>query len=401
MISVTEAEHIIQQERRDYGTEPIALEKAVGRTLAENILADRDFPPYDRVTMDGIAIRYDDFANGQRSFTVKATQAAGDTPTEINKDESVEIMTGASLPDTADTIIRYEDVAIKDGIATINIDTIKQGQNIHYKGTDKKEKELLASSGQLITPALINTAASVGKATLLVKKLPRVVVISTGEELVPVDAEPSPIQVRRSNSYAVAAVLEQYKIIPEMLHLQDDEAMMTDVLQKCLQEYDVLILSGGVSMGKYDHLPTVLEKLNVEKKFHKVRQRPGKPFWFGVAPQGQLIFAFPGNPVSTFMCMYRYCMPWLQVSLGMKQAKPVYAVLAEDYSFQPQLQYFLQVKISSSEDGRLMATPYEGHGSGDFVNLLYTDAFMELPEQGVNFKKGEAHRIWPFKPIVS
>ena len=401
MISVQEAEHIILSEKQDYGVESVRIEQALGRVLAEDVLADRDFPPYNRVTMDGIAINFANYEDGQRTFTIKGIQAAGAEPIETEHDNCIEIMTGAALPATADTIIRYEDVTIADGTATINIDSVKRGQNIHYKGTDKIKNQVLAESGTQITPALINTAASVGKTELLVKKLPEVVVISTGEELVSVEDSPTDFQVRRSNSYAISAVLQQKGIVATMMHINDDKAALKQVISLCLQDYDVLILSGGVSMGKYDYLPEVLDELFVVKKFHKVKQRPGKPFWFGSNPESKLVFAFPGNPVSAFMCMYRYFLPWLQATLNTKNTQPVYAELSEDYSFKPELQYFLQVKIHSAEDGKLIATPSEGNGSGDFVNLLYTDAFMELPEKQANFKKGEAYPIWAYQPIIS
>ena len=137
----------------------------------------------------------------------------------------------------------------------------------------------------------------------------------------------------------------------------------------------------------------------MEKLFHKVEQRPGKPFWFGRHENGVLVFAFPGNPVSTFMCLYRYFLPWLERSLGMT-SRPAFAELNEDITFEPALQYFAQVKLKICKHGHVHATPMEGHGSGDFANLLDTDAFMELPLQQSTFTKGEVYRIWPFKQIM-
>lgn len=402
MISVTEAKKIILSELRDYGTELVNIQEATGSVLAEDIYADRDFPPYNRVTMDGIAISYNAIVNGVQVFSIKGTQAAGDNPIEIDSaDQCVEIMTGAALPASTDTVIRYEDLEIKNGVAAIETNNIKPGQNVHTRGKDKKENQLLVSAGQLITPASINTAATVGKSQLLVKKLPKIVVLSNGDELVAVDAIPAPYEIRQSNSHATAAILLQQGIKADILHLPDDEAVIKKQLAHCLEQYDVLILSGGVSAGKFDYIPKAFEELGVTQKFHKVQQRPGKPFWFGVSKDNKLVFAFPGNPVSTFMCMYRYFIPWLQTTLGIEKNKPVYAVLDEDFTFAPPLQCFLQVKVNSNADGRLIAIPSEGNGSGDFANLLYSDAFMELPAELTNFKKGEAYRIWPFKQIIS
>jgi molybdopterin molybdotransferase len=239
--------------------------------------------------------------------------------------------------------------------------------------------------------------ASIGATQVLVKKLPKVVIVSTGDELVEVTATPLPYQIRRSNNYTIKAVLQQYELHPQLLHIPDDPNITKQQLEHCLQEYDVIILSGGISMGKFDYVPEALEALNVQKLFHKVQQRPGKPFWFGKHQNGVLVFAFPGNPVSTFMCLHRYFLPWLKTSLGLTSIPALYAQLAEDITFTPPLHYFLQVQIQVNDKGVLIATPIEGNGSGDFANLTETDAFMELPAEQNTFTKGSVFRIWPFK----
>lgn len=400
MVNVAQAEQIIAQQTRDYGTEYLGYELAMSRMLAEDLIADRDLPPYNRVTMDGIAILFSGFAKGGRSFEVVATQAAGDKPAAITADsQCIEIMTGAALPDTVDTIVRYEDLSIESGTATILIETIKRGQNVHTQGKDKKQGDVVALAGQIVTPAIISMAASVGESRLAVKKLPRVVVVSTGDELVGIDETPNPYQIRRSNSYTIKAALQQYSIEPDLIHIPDDPDATFNQLQSALANYDVLLLSGGVSMGKYDYVPSALGRLGVAPGFYKVQQRPGKPFWFGAHAAGQLVFAFPGNPVSAFLCLYRYFIPWLS-GIGGSNAKPLYAELAADLTFKPQLQYFLQVHVSVSEAGMLVATPLDGNGSGDFSNLVAANAFMELPLEITTFTAGSVYRIWPFKPIV-
>ena len=405
MTTVSEAERIIQSQARDYRTELIPFESALGRVLAEDLVADRDLPPCNRATMDGIAINFNSFEKGIRSFYIKATIAAGDMPVDLEtEDQCIEIMTGAALPGSADTVIRYEDVDIQNGTARVTVNGIKKGQNIHRKGKDKKQGETVAPAPQFIDATVISMAASVGKTTLQVRKLPHAVIISTGDELVDVADRPSPYQVRRSNNYTVRAVLQQYCLQADMLHLPDDRSVTRDKIQHCLASYDVIILTGGVSMGKFDYVPQVLEELNVTKHFHKVQQRPGKPFWFGSHANSALVFAFPGNPVSTFLCLHRYFIPWLQTSLlqtpGSKHLTPKYAILDEDVVFTPPLQYFAQVKLNISASGQLLATPVEGNGSGDFANLLDSDAFMELPLEQSNFNKGQVYRIWPFKPLI-
>ena len=401
MVTVAEAEKIIQAQVRDFGTQTIPFEKALGYVLAEDLIADRDFPPFNRVTMDGIAISFSAFEKGTRIFQIKATQAAGEPAVELaTETDCLEIMTGAVLPETADTVIRYEDLEIKNGESEVLIDAVKKGQNIHFRGKDKKQGEVVAAANQFITPVLINVAATVGASELQVKKLPKVVVLSTGDELVEVKEKPAPFQIRKSNSHTIKAVLQAYKVEADLLHLPDEPATIKIQLQNFLQQYDVILLSGGISKGKFDFVPQVLEELQVEKLFQHVQQRPGKPFWFGKHQAGALVFAFPGNPVSTFMCLYRYFLPWLETSLGLPPKK-FYACLATDFTFKPELQYFLQVKLHQNEQAKLVAEPVEGNGSGDLANLAEADAFLELPAEISNFKKGEVFRIWPFRQFLT
>ncbi|MFA6083127.1 molybdopterin molybdotransferase MoeA [Mucilaginibacter sp.] len=397
MTTVEEAEKIILAQLKDYGTEAVPFELSLGRVLAEDIKADRDLPPFNRVTMDGIAIAYKVIEQGITTFKIKATQAAGDEPVSIDTaDECIEIMTGAALSPTIDTIIRYEDLEIINGEAKLIVPEIKKGQNIHLKGKDKTKGDIVAAKDQLVTLAIISLAASVGKAQLLVKKLPRVMIISSGDELVDVADIPTDYQIRRSNNYTIKAVLTQHSLNADMLHIPDDVEVTRQQIQSCLQNYDVILLSGGISMGKFDYIPQALEDSQVQKLFHKVEQRPGKPFWFGRHNNGVLVFAFPGNPVATFMCLHRYFLLWLNATLGLPPKQPVYAMLDKDFTFMPQLKYFLQVKLNFNEKGSLMATPIEGNGSGDFANLADTDAFIELPAERNEFKQGEAHKVIQF-----
>ena len=401
MITVEEADKLIADNIGDYGAEIVPFDMAVGRVLAETIKADRDLPPFNRASMDGIAINYKAIEAGIISFKIKATQAAGDKPIKIdNDDECIEIMTGAALAASVDTIIRYEDLDIKNGIATFTASSIQKSLSVHAQGADKKQGDIILSPGRLIDAAVINSIASVGETEVRVKRLPRVVIISSGDELVDVGAKPSPYQIRKSNSYSIQAALSQHGITAGMLHIPDDAETTKQNILQCLHNYDVILLSGGISMGKFDYIPHALKELEVTQVFHKVQQRPGKPFWFGKHDNGVVVFAFPGNPVSTFMCLHRYFIPWLQASTGLNKKSAVYAVLDKDVIFKPQLTYFLQVKLNFSEQGQLLARPIEGNGSGDFANLADTDAFMELALERNEFKKGDAFPIWLFNQLL-
>lgn len=397
MITVEKAEKIIQSKKGIFGVENILLFQTLGKVLAEDIFTDRDFPPFNRATVDGVAIKFDTFKKGVRAYTIKAVQTAGQTPISIeSEDECIEIMTGSALSPTVDTVIRYEDIKIKDGVATTQIDQITKGSNIHRKGIDTKKGEIIVKAKQYITPSIIGVCASVGKEKILVKKLPKIVIISTGDELVDINITPSPYQLRRSNDVTIFSVLQRFKIHSDIVHIKDDYKKILSTLGQCLHKYDVILLTGGVSMGKFDYIPQALTKLSVTQHFHKIKQRPGKPFWFGTHPHGTTVFAFPGNPVSTFMCLNRYFVPWLETSLDLNPRLPTFAILKNNVSFDTPLQYFMQVKLTVDSKGQLLAHPLEGNGSGDFSNLVMADAFMELPLLKNKFKNGEAYKVWPF-----
>ncbi|MFB0907826.1 MAG: molybdopterin molybdotransferase MoeA, partial [Spirosomataceae bacterium] len=363
--------------------------------LAESLLADRDFPPFDRVTMDGIAINFQPLSGGQQAFTIEATQTAGEPQLTLqNQSNCIEVMTGASLPIGTDTVIRYEDLKIENGLATINA-KIRAKQNVHRKGEDHSKNGLLIPENTVLRSPELAVAATVGKSELRVKKLPKVAVITSGDELVNVNETPLPHQIRHSNSYSIAALLQPYGISPTHFHIADNFEETKSQLKSALENFDVLILSGGVSMGKKDFIPDALAALDVEKLFHKLAQRPGKPFWFGKSGD-KTIFALPGNPVSTFVCVRRYFIPWLRQNIGLEALNCSYAKLKEEITFKPSLSYFLQVKITTDEHATQWATPVRGNGSGDFVNLSHANGFIELPQETMTFEQGEVYRIWRF-----
>ena len=388
MISSQQALKLILKNTEDFGIEEIPFLESVGRVLKEDILADRDFPPFDRVSMDGIAIVFDTFLTGSRTFKIENIQAAGSKQLELkNKTNCIEVMTGAVLPINTDVVIPYEQVTIANGKAVVEIDEINQFQNIHSQGNDRKKTDILIKKNRIISPSEIGIFATVGKSTIKVAKQPKVLIISTGDELVAVNENPLPYQIRRSNVYSMLSLLEDLRINAKTAHLTDDKPQLKEKISRYLEQYDVLLFSGAVSKGKYDFLPEVLDELGVKKLFHKVKQRPGKPFWFG-KKGSKSVFAFPGNPVSTYVGCLKYFYPWYKKSVGIQYENQESAILSEDFFFKPELTYFLQVK-TKNEKGQLYATPVVGHGSGDLANLADADAFLEMPDTKSNFTKGE------------
>jgi len=394
-ITVAEAEQIILSHSITPTAQRCALAQAHGKILAEPVMADRDLPPFDRVAMDGIAIRFDTFKAGVRSFAVERVVAAGmPAATLQNTNACIEVMTGALLPCNTDTVVPYEDVKIENGFAHIGHGEIVQGQHIHRQGSDAAKGTTLLFPGQRLSAAEIALLASVGIAHPLVCAPWSAAVVSTGNELVPVEVTPQPFQIRLSNSMALQAALQQNGCEAVDHHLPDDLAMLEAELQKILLAHDFVVLTGGVSKGKFDLVPRALENLGVVRQFHRVGQKPGKPFWFGTW-HGKAVFAFPGNPVSTFLCFYRYLKPWLETN-RQQSVVPLQAQLAVDFSFSPPLTYFLQVK-TRYENGTCYAYPVPGGGSGDFVNLKEVDGFLELPAYQKLFKTGEIFSFIAFR----
>jgi molybdopterin molybdotransferase len=345
--------------------------------------------------MDGIAISSEAFNNGIRSFKIEGIQAAGSPQLSLkNTENCIEAMTGAVLPKNTDAVIQYELLTIENNNATVNLEAVKEFQNVHLKGLDRKQGDVLIPKDTLISAAEISVFATVGKAKVKVAKQPKVMIVSTGNELVEVDQIPAEHQIRRSNVYALVSLLDKLHIKAETAHILDDKETLTSKIEGFLNEYDVLLFSGAVSKGKFDFIPEVLNNLGVQKLFHQVKQRPGKPFWFG-KKQHKTVFAFPGNPVSTFVSCLKYFYPWYYKSVNL--AMPINeAVLSEDFYFKPNLTYFLQVKLTQ-EEGKLYATPIAGKGSGDLANLVDADAFLELPNDSTNFTKGTIFPIIKFR----
>ena len=395
MISVSEAEKIIHQHLFKPEVHEVVLQDTIGNVLAEDIHCDRDFPPFNRVAMDGIAIQYESYKEGVRKFGIESIQPAGVAQGELlNKKNCIEVMTGASLPKNTDTVIRYEDLNISNSIATITVNDISHYQNVHPQGADSRAGDLILQKGDPISPAEIALLASVGKNKVIVYKKPKIIIVATGDELVDVTQIPLPHQIRSSNSFSLQAAFRRDGFSADTVKISDDTNILEKEIPALLSKYDLMILTGGVSKGKYDYIPAVLEKSGIKKLFHVVAQRPGKPLWFGNSEKNT-VFALPGNPVSSFMCYHRYVKPWLSESLGLSNPKH-YGILDSDFTFQPPLTYFLQVSIRN-EMGILKASPVQGGGSGDFVNLKEVNGFLELPADKSVFKTGEPYPYFPFR----
>lgn len=379
--------------------EDCPLAQAHGRVLRVPVVADRDLPPFDRVTMDGFALRAAAVAAGFRRFRIAGTQAAGRPPLAVEADDAcVEIATGAVRPRGADAVVPYEETGRDGAFVTLAPDAVVQtGQNLHARGSDHAAGDELVPAGTRLTGREIAIAAACGRATLSVGRRPRVAVVATGDELVEVDApDLAPHQVRRSNDHAVRAALLATGAAAqvERFHLRDQAAGTEAALRPILADFDAAILTGGVSKGRFDFVPAALAALGVEKKLQGVAQRPGKPFWFGVTPRRTPVFALPGNPVSTYTCLHRYVLPALARMSGATPARADYVALAAPVAIAFPLAYLLPVVVTTLPDGRRAATPAPFNTSGDFGGLAGTDGFVELPPGPATLPAGTVARFW-------
>jgi molybdopterin molybdotransferase len=380
LISVTEAEALIARQMPSYGSERVALDAAVGRILHGPIRAERDQPPFDRVMMDGIALRWSESLPS--SFALCGTQLAGmPAQTLVNEDSCIEVTTGAMLPDGCDCIVPVEQT-VRDGESYVLAAGYRptRGQFIHARGSDCVIEALLLDVGSRIGAPEMAVLAANGMAEVEVACVPSVAVIATGDELVDVGAPLGEGQIRRSNDRALAAALRARGFDRVALsQVADDLAATIATLGALLAQHQVLILSGGVSMGQRDHVPAALDALGVRRIFHRIAQRPGKPMWFGIGPQGQAVFALPGNPVSALVCAIRYVMPALLASMGAIPEPPQHICLDSAVDTNPSLTCFVPAYVQHDSSGRAMAHPVPSRTSGDFSSLPRTHGFVQLP----------------------
>jgi len=378
MISVEEAVSAVLGNSLSLSNQSIALKQAHGRRLAEDITADHDFPPFDRAMMDGFAISFEKWQNGQRKFRCHLTQSAGEAPLLNVEAECIEIMTGAVVPHGFDCIIPVEQV-ITFSQQQVEFDEnkeVKFQQHIHFKGTDSRKGDLLIRRGTYLRSQHIATLASNGYSTILVQALPTIAMVATGDELVEVDVTPLPHQIRKSNVYAIEALLSAYCPDIQKFHLLDEPTIIESWLQSKAHAFDLLIFTGGVSKGKKDYLPSIWQTLGYEKIFHRVQQKPGKPMYFGKRGN-QLLFGLPGNPISSLFCARRYITPFLQHQVGNFFPLPMIE-LVNPLENKTSLTQWIPVQYLHGN-----WSPVSFNGSGDVNGIEACVGFVEIPPHSV------------------
>jgi molybdenum cofactor synthesis domain-containing protein len=395
MIPINQAIQTVLAETRRLSCESVALSESAGRILAEDIIADTDLPPFDRAQMDGYAVRAADLASVPTSLRIVGESAAGaGWHHEMNAGEAVRIMTGAPVPVGADAVQQVE-LTKESGSEVEILQSVAAGRSIVLRASEIKSGETVLRAGEQINAAMIATLASFGYAKVKVGQRPRVAVMATGSELVDVNQMPGRDQIRDSNNYTIEAYAAQLNAIVERLPLVGDETNeLKEKIRAAADRSDVLITSGGVSMGVYDFTKSALRELGAEIFFERVALRPGKPTVF--ARLGQtLVFGLPGNPVSVAVTFNLFARASLLAMQGATIAtlNEEHAVLARDLKGSPDRESYLPAILRTDEKGTLLVEPLKWGGSSDFVAFAKATALINVPAGPKSFTQGNTVRV--------
>jgi molybdopterin molybdotransferase len=389
MYSINEAQKMIANCVRNFGTEIISIDDAYNRILAEDIIADRDYPPFNRATMDGYAVNSADFIDKKTKLKLIGTLYAGSVSEQIVAEGTcLKIMTGAPVPEGADAVVRVEDTIQNESIIVFKAHSVSPFQNIAKQGQDSIFRDLILEKNTMLNALSISVLAVTGKSTVKVYKIPEVAVVSTGNEIVSVQDVILPFQIRDSNVYSLKNFLKQYHITTVKSKLiKDDKAALIIELNEFLNE-DILIITGGVSKGEADYIPEVLKSLGVEEIFHRVKIKPGNPLWFGKLPNGGVVFGLPGNPVSVQVAYKVFIEPYLRNCLNLKKITPVYFPVMEKKNKKTNFtEYFPCNLISKNNISGLISKSM--NTSGDITATLDTDGIAIHPESMETINENE------------
>jgi molybdopterin molybdotransferase len=404
-VSFEEARHIVEGHALAVSageSESVDLLSAVGRILAEPVDADRDFPPFPRAARDGYAVRAEDLATIPARLELIGEIKAGDVPAsafQVGSGQTASIMTGAPMPPGADAVVMVE-YTTQAG-STIEISrSVKQGENFVPRGSEARQRQRLLDPGTRVDHAVIALAASVGKKVLQVFRKPRIAVLATGDEIVAIETNPGPSQIRNSNTYSLAAQIHHAGGEPVLLPIAPDESVRLRALIEEGLESDLLLMAGGVSMGKYDLVEQVLEELKAEFYFTSAQIQPGRPVVFGScmrqkgagapAPHQRYFFGLPGNPVSTMVTFELFARPVIHALAGGKANPLVFlkARLKSDVRAKTGLKRFLPAVLSGEfENAEIELARWQG--SGDIAALAAANCYLVVPPDRELISAGE------------
>jgi molybdopterin molybdotransferase len=401
VIPVSEAIRVVKQQTSVLPTETVSLERARGRFLAQGIVADTDLPPFDRSQMDGYAVRAGDVQTVPAKLKIVGESAAGrGWHNEMKSGEAVRIMTGAPVPTGADSVQQVEltrELDKVDGVKEVEIlEAVASGRSIVQRGSEIKAGETVLRAGEEVSAAAMAVLASFGYAQINVGRRPRVAVLATGSELVPVSEKPGQDQIRDSNNFSIGAYAELAGAIVERHPLSgDDTSLLKREITQAAERSDVVVTSGGVSVGVYDFTKPALRELNAEIFFERVALRPGKPTVFARLPNGTLFFGLPGNPVSVSVTFNLFARTALLAMQGANQAElsEGWAVLARNVKGAAERESYLPAQLSTSDEGALLANPLKWGGSSDFVGFVRATSLIVVPQGAGMLETGTKVRV--------
>ena len=398
MISVAEAIQIVRQHTPVLATERVPLDQSLGRVLAEDVVADSDLPPFDRSQMDGYAVRAEDVTTAPAQLRIVGESAAGrGWHNQLEEGQAVRIMTGAPVPVGADSVQQVEHAhELKDGTVVELLETVEPGKSIVKRGAEIQAGEIVLIAGTKVNAAMMAVLAAFGYANVPVFRKPRVAVLATGTELVAVDQTPGQDQIRDSNNYSIASYAELAGAVVQRLPLTGDEtSLLKTQLKKAAKSCDVIVTSGGVSMGVYDVTKAALKELDAEIFFARVALRPGKPTVFARLPSGTLVFGLPGNPVSVAVTFNLFARTALLAMQGATEPalKHETAALARSVKGTVDRESYLPAQLTTNDDAELIAFPLKWGGSSDFVAFALTTALAIVPAGVKSIEAGTVIRV--------
>jgi len=406
MTSVQQAVKEVLDRSRRLGKERVHIHAAIGRVLAEDLIAATDLPPWDNSTMDGYAVQYGDLQGASQAnpsvLRIVDIQPAGRvSKRRVETGTAIKVMTGAVLPQGADAVVMVEDT-VSDNDRVKVFRPVERMENVRLHGEELKKDERVLTEGTLLHPAEVGMIAALGHSTILVYRQPTVAILATGNELIEPGLKLSDGQVFNSNSHSLAAQVVEAGAIPRMLGVAGDtKADLLDKLKRGLEE-DVLLVSGGVSVGDHDLVKQVFEEIGVQKVFWRVAMKPGQPLFFGVLGE-KLVFGLPGNPVSTMVTFEEFVRPGLLKMMGHRVIhRPVVQACLESEIVKPLGKMAFLRAIVHEKEGRLFVRPTEEQGSGMLLSLVKANGLMMIEEDREKVFTGTAVKVQLLgKPLVS
>lgn len=390
MLSTYEAKKLIQDQIALLSSEEREISQALGYALAENQYAHVDVPFYPQSSMDGYAFRFEDWHQEKPLKIVGKMQAGKNESIHMGNGEAVRIFTGAPVPEYADTVVMQEKIRVEEGLLYIEDKALIRGTNVRPRGSEIKKGDIGLSKGDVINAAGVGFLASVGVTHVQVIRKPKISIIVTGDELQTIGKPLSYGQVYESNSHTVRAVLHQMSLMNLTFYIVPDSlSALTDTLNKALHGSDLVLLTGGISAGEYDFVSKACEQCGVEKIFHKLKQKPGKPIYFGKKNE-KVVFGLPGNPASVLTCMYQYVTLALDCMSGTK-IHPAQRMVSLHGSYKkPQgITHFLKAYFDGSA-----VTIKEGQESYKLNSFALSNCLLEVPEDVDQLNEGDLVKLY-------